>query len=60
MKVYEAKAVLADITSASYVDLQKENAVRCYCEKNFDIPSMYLKSVIKYLLCRLDEERAKK
>lgn len=28
MKVYEAKAVLADIDSDCYVDLQKESAVR--------------------------------
>ena len=59
MKMYEAKAVLADIESEHYVELQKESAVRCYCEKSFTIPSMYLKPVIKHLLCRLDEEREK-
>ena len=59
MKIYDAKAILADIDSDFYVDLQKESAVRCYCEKNFSIPSMYLKPVIGYLLHRLDEERTK-
>ena len=59
MKAHEAKAVLAEIENKSYVDLQKENAIRCYLENNVSIPASYLKPVIAYLLRRLDNERKK-